>query len=101
MFSYSLIHNGGLAPLTENWFVGPTQLTLIQLGAKYKPCMKNDPSIIGNPAVLCHSNIPINYKLDNGSCLYYDNLRYICGMGGFANPSKPVVLICGIYISKT
>ena len=88
MMAYALFINGGMEPLETNFSGGPSRVTLIQLGAKFGACMKPKAGQ-ANLYVPCHSNIPLKYKSENGSCLYYDNLLYMCGMGGFAIHDKP------------
>jgi hypothetical protein len=51
MLAYEIYINGGLESFSVNPFGGPSTLTLVQLGAKYVPCMRPDPMIIGNPEV--------------------------------------------------
>lgn len=76
--------------MSVNPFGGPSSLTIIQLGAKYVPCMKPDPTVQTDFFMPCNPKYPKNgVKSLNGTCLYYDNLAFICGMGGFSQRDKP------------
>lgn len=46
--------------------------------------------------VRCDKGYPKSWPMAvNGSCLYYDNLRYICGLGGFKSRSTSLHFTLG------
>lgn len=52
--------------------------------------MRPDPSILPTQIVPCNPRYPSYYpKTSNGSCAYYENLKFVCGMGGFTKPTEP------------
>lgn len=59
-------------------------MNLIRLGARYNPCMHVMPNISLERDQLCADS-----GLNNQTCSYYENMAYICGMGGFNNPKQP------------
>lgn len=88
VFLYEIYLNQGLESFGTNPFLGPSALTLIHAGAKYTPCMRSDPTILGDFYTTCADSHDVP-RAKNGSCLYYDNLAFICGMGGFTQRDKP------------
>ena len=71
---------------------GPSQFTLLKLGAKYAPCMRpNATQYAATPLIPCGSEYPAsNGTMVNGTCMvdYYAYYSYFCGMGGFTVPNQ-------------
>lgn len=52
--------------------------------------MRPDPAITRDFYQTCYPGYPKTMPTaQNGSCLYFDNLEYICGFGGFAKRTVP------------
>ncbi|KAI3647729.1 hypothetical protein MP228_007950 [Amoeboaphelidium protococcarum] len=90
VMAYEIYFNSGFAPVTDNPFLGPSSLSLIQMGGKYGPCMRNQIGSTNDFYTSCARGYPsTSPRAQNGSCLYFDNLNYICGLGGFVNKQQP------------
>lgn len=88
MMAVSIIVNNGIEPMNLNYMAGPSTLTLLQLGAKYAPCMRQEPWKANVTSVPCPSGYTGTPGANN-TCAYYDALAYTCGMGGWLGGSTP------------
>lgn len=101
MMAVELIPTGFEDPAI-NIFFGPTKLIQLKYGAKYAPCMREDPGAVERTP---HVSCPDGYtgtpeQVINGTCLmtYYEYLSYNCQMGGFTVPNQYWRFITPLFI---
>jgi len=92
MMAAELVVNQGFEPPLQNPLFGPSEFTLLKLGAKYAPCMRpNATQYALTPLVPCGSEFPeTSGTTVNGTCMvdYYAYYSYFCGMGNFTVPNQ-------------
>jgi len=95
-----------IAPLNENYFIGPSSGVLVKMGARYMPCM-NEESLSyecpnGIKGSMSPMDVPVNKNESNFTLYkspYYCTVNDICGFGASGdNPNQWFRFILPIFI---
>ncbi|KAF7731459.1 hypothetical protein EC973_000267 [Apophysomyces ossiformis] len=93
-----------LAPL--NTMIGPSAQVLIQMGARFTPCMRNMTTVPSSDRYVCLNatqdaypgllNPVVDLTDPGGTC----SLADICGMGGFQNPNQSFRFLTTLFLNS-